>query len=245
MIHSPDAEPTPLMAVDVAAKFRLLSTARRLLVPELTARGFLDLLIERELYVDALRLLALALPRRLAVWWGCLCVWQSFREKLPQDVVAALEAAVRWVLDPSEQNRRAAEEPGKSGDFETAASCLAMAAHWSGGSMLPPGLPVVPPAEILTGKLIGGAVLLAALQHGTGEYRRLIRQFLAIGHDIARGRLLWTELDLSAPEPSEAQTGGVLAPDQTEGIQVGSSTVLTPASVSIDSPATDTPIPAN
>jgi hypothetical protein len=221
----------PLLASAVAVNCRLGNNARGLLGATLTAGAYLDLLNKHELYLDGVRFLAMALPRRLAVWWGCLCVWQTERTELSRELSAALQAAVRWVVDPSEENRRAAEGPAQPDDFETAESCLAMAAHWSGGSMLPPGLPVVPPAEILTGKLVGGAILLAATQRGPSETHKLLRQSLSIGRDVARGNQLWTEYDLSLMEAQEAQQTQFGTRQETATLPVESTTITVPASV--------------
>jgi len=202
----------PLSARSVAAGCRLDKKAKELLRDELTARAYFELLCERELFLDAIRFLSRALPKRLGVWWGCLCAWHVAGPDSPPEVLAALRAAVRWVLEPSEENRRAAEGPGQAGDFETAASCLAMAAHWSGGSMLPPHLPVVPPPEDLTGKLVGGAIQRAALKRGYAEVRRHYREFLAMGSEIARGRDLWAEFDWAGPDLRQEQEGSVSPP---------------------------------
>jgi hypothetical protein len=74
---------------------------------------YLDALTEQRLYRDALQFVAHLLPPRFAVWWGCLCAWHAARPEPPSVVAEALHAAVRWVLDPSEANRRAAEAPGQ------------------------------------------------------------------------------------------------------------------------------------
>jgi hypothetical protein len=169
-----------------------------LLCDELTPRAYFELLRERELYIDAIRFLARALPKRLGVWWGCLCAWHVAGPGSSPEVLAALRAAVRWVLDPSEENRRAAEGPGLVEDFATAASCLAMAAHWSGGSMLRPELPVVSPPEDVTAKLVTGAIQRAVVQRGFAEARDHYRQFLAMGAEIARGQNLWADVDVDA-----------------------------------------------
>jgi hypothetical protein len=82
---------------------------------------------------------------------------------LPAPQAAAVQAAERWVADPSEANRRAAQAASEAAGLGTPAGCAAMAAFWSGGSLAPPEAPVVPPGEILTAHGSAGPVMLAAV----------------------------------------------------------------------------------
>src|SRR4051794_30575690 len=87
----------------VAAQCDLTGEARALLEPGMTPRAFVERLLEHELYGDAIPFLAQALPKRLAVWWGCECAWSTARPDPPESVAAGLGTAVRWALDPSEE----------------------------------------------------------------------------------------------------------------------------------------------
>ena len=194
------ASPT---ALAVAAPCQLTVEARGLLRDDLTTSDFFKLLRDRRLDADALRFLALALPKRFSVWWGCLAVWQMARPDPPPQIAAALGAAVQWVLERSEISRRAAEQPGRNAGLESSAGCLALAAFWSDGSMVPPELPAVPCPPHMTGRLIGNALLLAAVQRDALEYRAHYRQFLQLGTEIAQGENLWAELDDSRIEDLE------------------------------------------
>lgn len=178
-------------AATVAADCFLSDQARELLRAGLSAPEFLWLLREHELLPDALRFLALLLPKRVAVWWGCQCVWHFGGHEMTPASSAALQTAVRWVQDPSEANRRATEGPGQSAGLEDPAGCLAMAAFWSGGSMTPPHLPPVAPPPFITGRLVGGALLLASVLHEPLECRAHYRTCLELGLEAAEGRNLW------------------------------------------------------
>ncbi len=70
-------------------------------------------LVAQNLLMDALKILALALPPREGVWWGCLAA----RDMLPPAQKSkALIAAEDWVFKPSQQTKAAlkpfALEPG-------------------------------------------------------------------------------------------------------------------------------------
>jgi hypothetical protein len=182
----------------ICADAVLSGEATALAEPEdLDLGAVVERLTGQMLHDDAIRYLAHALPKRNAVWWGCLCVWFAGQGK-PATDVDAVRAAVRWVLDPSEARRRAAEPTDLMKAVRTAAGALAVAAFWSGGSMSLPDLPVVEPRATLTADCVTQAVLLAALSQGTFEYHALCRQFLALGLEVAEGKNLWQRE--SAPE---------------------------------------------
>jgi hypothetical protein len=155
-------------------------------------RRFFDALMQRELHDDAIQVLPHLMPKRAAVWWGCLWAWQANRPEPPAPFCAALEAALDWVYDPSEEHRRVAEAPARTAGMQRSAGCLAWAAFWSGGSMMQPELPTVAPPPHVTALAVGGAVLLACVERDPLEYLDHYRHALELGIEIARGRLLWT-----------------------------------------------------
>jgi hypothetical protein len=172
----------------VAANIRYPEPVLQLLHDDPAPLRFLDrLLADPERHPDAVKFLAQALPKREAVWWGCLCVGLGGRE-LPAKEQAALQAAARWVLQPEEANRQAALAPGKEAGRGTPAGCLALAAFESGGSLLPPGQAVVPPPEKLTGLGVSSAVLLAAARGEMAQAPQRYRLFLALGIGVALGK---------------------------------------------------------
>ena len=172
------------------------------------------LLIEQDQLADAVRVLAHGLPKRAAVWWGCLAVWHIHRPDLPPAMQAPLQAAVCWVQDPSDANRQCCGEPGRLAKFDTSADCLAWAAFWSDGSMSLPELPIVAPPEHLTGRVAAGAVLLAAVEREPMEYRKHYHEFLALGLQILDGELTW----LSGRKPSQ-QPASMPVPDPAAGVE--------------------------
>ena len=48
--------------------------AKALLTDQYSTKEFIGLLVKRELFADALRMVAFLLPRREAIGWACLCV---------------------------------------------------------------------------------------------------------------------------------------------------------------------------
>ncbi|MCQ8104785.1 hypothetical protein NP590_11765 [Methylomonas sp. SURF-2] len=148
---------------------------------------FLRSLIQQQLYPDAVRFLARALPKREAVWWACLSARGCLAEHAGQQLLQAVEAAEAWVYKPNEANRRQAYHAAELAKFENPAAWAGMAAFWSEGSMAPENVPAVPPADNLTAKAVAGAVMLAAVQSRPEQANDKYLFFLEQGIDIANG----------------------------------------------------------
>ncbi len=82
-----------------------------------TPDTLIDELAKQGKVQDALRLRAHLLPKRQAVWWGCLCVREDVDVPLPAPQVAALEAAEDWVREPDEDHRRIAEKRSEEAKY--------------------------------------------------------------------------------------------------------------------------------
>ncbi len=173
------------LAADLATLLPLAPPAVALLAPGHTPRAFFDALCAAGLTADALRFLALALPKPDAVWWGCRC---SETRPVPavHSEAAAVAAADRWACTPTEGHRRAAGRHAEEAGWGTAGGSLAAAAWLSGPSLSPPDLPVVHPREDLTAQAVAGTLfLLAALEPLTAAAAE--RRFLTLGRQIAAG----------------------------------------------------------
>ena len=148
-------------------------------VDRLEAGGFL---------VEAVRLVAHALPKREAVWWACMCAAAVPDAALPAADQAARQAAEAWVRRPTEDPlRRAAWEAAQKTEFRSPEAWAAVGAYWSGGSMAPEGQPVVPPAPHLTGVAVCGAVVMASVRRQPERSAARFSRFLASARDIAAG----------------------------------------------------------
>jgi hypothetical protein len=204
-----DPSPTPddarlavllgVTALELCRHVRLSEEARSMLSASMAPLDYVRTLIDGREYFTALRVLAQALPKREAVWWGCQCLWQAARPMPAEPVEAALSAAVRWVLEPTEEHRRAAEPVAVAAGETTAPGCLALAAHWSGGSMTPPDLPPVPPPPYLCGQMVAGSLLLIESEFPDVFTSDTYPQYLALGLAIADGDNLWEKETLASP----------------------------------------------
>lgn len=177
-------------AAGVAAAAQL-SEAAAPPADDLSPGAFLGRLVDAGLKVDALKFLAHALPKREAVWWGARCTRLACGESLSPVEQAALEAAERWCADPTDERRRAAMQAAEAAKFDRPAGCVALAAFFSGGSLAPPELPAVAPADDLTPRTVAGAILMAAVQSRPEKAGEKYQRFFEQGVAIASGRDSW------------------------------------------------------
>jgi hypothetical protein len=138
-------------------------------------------------HAEAARLIAHALPKREAVWWGCMCALHTAPSDLPECDRAAREAAELWARQPTDPVRRAAMTRAQATAFDTPEAWAAVAAFWSGDSMAPEGQPAVPPAPHLTGTAVAGAVALSAVRGEVSRRSARLQRFLESGRNIAAG----------------------------------------------------------
>lgn len=165
--------------------------AKALLKPSHRPREFVQLLVERGHFPDAIRFLAHAVPRREGIWWAWVCAKRAAQDPVPPPAKAALDATERWITQPSDDNRRAAFRAAEQATFGTPAGCTALAVFLSGGSLAPPQLQAVPPGELQAPKAIAGAVTLAALAGGPDGAPDRFRAFVTQGLDVVDKLKLW------------------------------------------------------
>jgi len=175
-------EVRPVVTVrNLCEQAKLGDAAKALLKDEHTSRQFLELLVGKELFPDATRLLAFALPKREAVGWGCLCVRHSLGTEDAAQISKTQVAAERWVSNPDEKNRQAAQAAIAEDGPENPSDLLALAAFYSGGSVVAPNLEPVPPPDHVTPQLVAGAVMIVAVQTQPEKAAEKYRVFLQKG----------------------------------------------------------------
>ncbi len=82
-------------------------------------------------------------PVRESIWWSVTCAASLHHWK--EDEANSIRAAKAWVYTPDETSRRFAEQMAEKAGLGTGAGWAAQAAFWSGGSMIKPEDPAVPP----------------------------------------------------------------------------------------------------
>jgi predicted component of type VI protein secretion system len=175
----------PSTAADFCQHIALDDEARMLLREEQSPAEFLDLLIGTNLVNDAIRFLAIWLPKPKAVAWAGQCVGDVVGENLPEKEASAVSAALHWASEPSEENRRAAGAAAEVAGYDRATGLLAFAAFVSEGSLATPDLAPVPPAEGLTAQILSGALTMAAYHGDPAQATSRFQKFLEAGRSVA------------------------------------------------------------
>jgi hypothetical protein len=152
--------------------------AKALLTDHLSTKEFIALLVEKELFRDALRLVAYLLPKREAIGWGCLCVRHILPSPKDQPLADVQVAAERWVAAPNEENRWAAKKAADEEDPRTPSGLLAMAVFFAGPSMVPPNLQAVPPPDHATSLIVTNVVFLAGVIKEPEKAKEKYRVFM-------------------------------------------------------------------
>lgn len=149
----------------------------------LVAQGYL---------APAIRVLAAVLPPRAATWW-VLNVLQRTQDTLIRGTDAQLKDAIQqWIITPTESGRRRVEALTPQGDRKSPSTWLAYATFWSGQSLAPPALDIVPPPKHLTGTGVATAAMLVACQNPI-TMSSTMEQILHLGRNVLSGQHPWPE----------------------------------------------------
>jgi hypothetical protein len=139
-------------------------------------RRYLDSLVAHGLALDALVIIARALPAQLVVAWGCECLRQSLDGSGPavETERAGLALAEQCQKEPSDGNRQLCLEFAQGVKRQTASAWMATAVAWADGPMTPPGTPIKVDAPArAVGEAVVAALRLAALRGGNDATAQL------------------------------------------------------------------------
>jgi hypothetical protein len=175
-------------AAEVCACFDLKPEARLLLRDGMGPKEFVAVLVANKQYIAAIDFITHALPAREAVWWGCLCLQYGSGGILSPLDKAACKAAVQWVVQPTEENRAAAQAPAREAGLVTPAGQLAMAANQTGGNIAPPNTPSMAPGPFAPANAVAIAVKMATSKAEPVKIVDTQRLFVELGIGVAEGR---------------------------------------------------------
>jgi len=178
-------------ASEIAGRIDLTLPAKALLRPEMSPKQFLNALMDHQQYAEAIRFLAHALRKPEAVWWACACAREAAGPSPAPPASAALQAAEKWVSTQADESRRAAFAAAEKAGLTTPAGCAALAAFLSGGSLAPPTVPAVPPAEGACAQAVAGAVVLSTVSRDLPNVQEGYRLALAKGIEVGNGTNRW------------------------------------------------------
>jgi hypothetical protein len=147
--------------------------------------SFLELLVSTQVWDAAVSFCAYLLRRREAIWWGC----QSLRRmiELSPDEADLVEVAEDWVRDPDEEHRWAALDSARMADTLLPATWMALAAGWSGGSIIRPEYGQIPPAPEQTARAVRAGLMIGITRVPSERVETLIVPCLAYAKHLAEG----------------------------------------------------------
>jgi hypothetical protein len=151
--------------------------------------NFLNMLSQKKLLVDAIRYLAIALPRREAIWWACATRRRFFTfNNNDLNEQKAWDLVEDWVYNPIEEHRLKSHAIAEELEFKTPGAYGAMSVFWSGGNIAPAGAgQVIPPGPNLTGTAVGASILLMCAKGNPQGAEERQQAALDIGLDVAYG----------------------------------------------------------
>jgi hypothetical protein len=181
-------------AAEICAHFELKKEARSLLLEGIAPHKFLEALLTNKQYLAGIDFLSHALLPRDAIWWGCLCFQHAVGSDLSAQDMAACKAAVRWVYEPTEENRAATKSPAEAAGVASPAGGLATAAFNTGGNIAPPKSHPMSPPPFAPAKAVAGAIKLASTKSEPIKIAGSQRSFVELGIGIAEGRFMLPDI---------------------------------------------------
>ncbi len=176
-----------MTATEIAQNANLSSGGLALITSEMAPAAGLAVLEERGLYEDAVRFLAHQLPARGGIQWAVACARQLEAPERKEPSNPPLEAAERWLLAPTDATRLAARQAADRSPEKSAATLIAMAVFFSGGSITPPGEMEVQPPPNTAPKMVAGAVRVAVVSYDPAHSGERYRRALALGRQADSG----------------------------------------------------------
>ncbi|MBR1232065.1 DUF6931 family protein [Bradyrhizobium sp. AUGA SZCCT0182] len=153
---------------------------------DLNSLEFLKCLVGDQEWQAAISFCAYLLSRRAAVAWAS----RSVRRMMPApraDEERLLGFAEAWITDPEEPRRRKALSAGTVGDVKSPATWVALAAGWSGGSVVPEEMGYAPADPEQTPKAVRVAMFIALSRIVPEEKQRVMTACLHDGIQLASG----------------------------------------------------------
>jgi hypothetical protein len=182
--------PAPKTAAEICAKFEPTEPAAKLLTPNMQPKAFLDLLIQKDLFMDAVHFVARTLSIREAAWWATVC--SKPVAGAPAPVADAHKKADGWVHEPGDDLRRAAHDAAQLAGVGTPVGLACEAIFFAEGSIGPKDMQAIPPPPGLAHKMAANSIILASVADPKTIPAKF-KHHLTIGQDVAAGKNRWKE----------------------------------------------------
>ncbi len=142
-------------------------------------------LTSQQLLESAIKLLALGLPKREAIWWSYLSALDVEKNVTTLLHQTALKTIENWVYKPSENLRQSAGKLADKLEYATASAWAAAAVFCSGGSIAADNRFAVMPDAMMCGHAVSNAIIINSYQ--ADEAESYLKKMLRRGLHIAMG----------------------------------------------------------
>lgn len=193
---STTAEPIKTAAEIVAKTTDWGKEAKAALRADMTPAEYLSVLVEQELFADALAFLARSMSLAEAVWWSCLISEHAIDPASPAED-EALRAAVAWLREPDSVSPKQLDQLAEKSGPTTPAGCSAKAAFFAALAKDSEGANATRMRDSVA-SLAYATVLFATDRLGAEKADDWYCQYLAIGIDVVHGRNSWLLEEQSA-----------------------------------------------
>ena len=164
------------LAKSFIGNIELSDAALSCLESGINVRRYLDRLVAQGLALDALTLIARALPAPLVVAWGCECLRMGLEGSGPgvDAERAGIALAEQCMKEPTADHRQLCLEFAEGSRRRTAAAWVATAAAWADGPLTPRNAPVKVDAPAhAVGEAVVAALRIAVARGGNDPTPRL------------------------------------------------------------------------
>lgn len=149
--------------------------------------------------------LAATLPVRYGLWWACLCIEDAMGESTTSDQRDAVLAVARYVIHPTNENRRRMASSRQTASPIRIAGLLACQALDEQGLIDKNDSQQRSPKHDAVTKLIGSTVCQAAFWRAADDYQRHLFRYLELGLRIGLGQVPWPGMGDSAGYPDSVE----------------------------------------
>lgn len=144
----------------------------------------LEVLARKEAWIDVIKLLAVALPPREAIWWACMAA-RDLTGEAAGKATPCLKAAEAWVFKPDDHHREAARAALDNVYVDDSTELCATAAMYAAGNMGPGDLRDQPAPAGVVEACVFGMVMESA--GAAADFDAHVQLLIDRGLDIARG----------------------------------------------------------
>jgi hypothetical protein len=180
-------------AKEIARSAGLKVPATDCLAEAQNARHYVELLMEKHLWMDAIAYLSHAITPRESIWWAWFCARKASLPKEDPEELKALALAEAWIGQPTEANRVAAKEGAERLPASSPPQSVLQAVYFTGELIDEATGEKTMGAPLVAHKYVHAAVLNSVYGIAPKDPEPVAMEFLRQGLEVAHRIQLWTQ----------------------------------------------------